>query len=117
MLNMNLSALIAALDSTCRDALEGAAAMCVGHGNHEISIEDYLEKLLDTREMQDIAAQFELSVENLRALLVRRSSEKSSGRTAPVFSPLLIEFLQEAYLLASLELGREQVDVFTLVLA
>ena len=87
MLNMNLSALIAALDSTCRDALEGAAAMCVGHGNHEISIEDYLEKLLDTREMQDIAAQFELSVENLRALLVRRSSEKSSGRTAPVFSP------------------------------
>lgn len=60
--------------------------MCVGHGNHEISIEDYLEKLLDTREMQDIAAQFELSVENLRALLVRRSSEKVPAGP-PLFSP------------------------------
>ena len=117
MINMNLSALIAALDATCRDSLEGAAAMCVSCGGHEISIEDYLEKLLDTREMRDLAAQFELSIENLRSLLSRRSSEKNSGRTAPVFSPLLIEFLQEAYLLASLELGRESVDVFTLVLA
>ena len=87
MINMNLSALIAALDATCRDSLEGAAAMCVSCGGHEISIEDYLEKLLDTREMRDLAAQFELSIENLRSLLSRRSSEKNSGRTAPVFSP------------------------------
>lgn len=117
MINMNLSALIASLDATCRDSLEGAAAMCVSRGGHEINIEDYLEKLLDTREMQELAAQFALSIENLRSLLSRRSSEKNTGRTAPVFSPLLIEFLQEAYLLASLELGREKVDVFTLVLA
>lgn len=117
MINMNLSALIAALDQTCRDSLEGAAAMCVSQGGHEISIEDYLGKLTDTPEMRDLATQFELSLDTLRALLSRRSSESNNSRTAPVFSPLLIEFLQEAYLLASLEMGREKVDVFTLVLA
>lgn len=115
MMNMNLTALIAALDTTCRDALEGAAAMCVSRGGHEIGIEDYLEKLLETREMQDLAVQFSLSLDDLRALLNRRPPERA-GRAAPVFSPLLVEFLQEAYLLASLELGREEVGVLTLVL-
>lgn len=118
MVNMNLSALVAALDTTCRDALEDAAALCVSRGGHEIGLEDYLEKLLDTREMRDLAVQFELSLDRLRSLLGgRRTPEMPHGRTAPVFAPLLIEFLQEAYLLASLELGREQVDVLTLVLA
>ena len=118
MVNMNLSALITALDATCRDALEDAAALCVSRGGHEIGLEDYLEKLLDTREMRDLAAQFDLSLERLRSLFGgRRSPEKPHGRSAPVFAPLLIEFIQEAYLIASLELGREQIDVFTLVLA
>lgn len=117
MTNMNLSSLIAALDSTCRDALEDAAALCVSRGGHEIGIEDYLAKLLDSREMQALAAQFGLSVENLRQNLISRASDRASGRAAPVFSPLLIELLQEAYLLASLELGHNRVDVFTLVLA
>ena len=95
MMNMNLTALIAALDTTCRDALEGAAAMCVSRGGHEISIEDYLEKLLETREMQDLAVQFSLSLDDLRALLNRRPPEKA-GRAAPVFSPLLVEFRLDA---------------------
>ena len=117
MTNMNLSSLIAALDTTCRDALEDAAALCVSRGGHEIGIEDYLAKLLDTREMQALASQFGLSVENLRRDLIRRPADRPSGRTSPVFSPLLIELLQEAYLLAGLELGSNRIDVFTLVLA
>ena len=117
MTNMNLSSLIAALDTTCRDALEDAAALCVSRGGHEIGIEDYLAKLLDTREMQALAAQFGLSVETLRRNLIRRPADRPSGRTSPVFSPLLIELLQESYLLAGLELGSNRIDVFTLVLA
>ena len=118
MTNMNLSSLIAALDTTCRNALENAATVRVSRGGHEIGIEDFLEQLLDTREMQAIAAQFGLSIETLRQLLIRRPSDSPAGRTAaPVFSPLLIEFLQESYLLASLEFGHTRIDVSTLVLA
>ena len=117
MINMNLSALIAALDDACRGALENAANACVGRGGHEISIEDYVEKLLDTQEMQDMIVQFGLSADVLRKQLIRRHLEKSSSRENPVFSPLLVEFLQEAYVLGSLEMQRERVDVFTLILA
>lgn len=117
MLNMNLSALIAALDDTSRDALESAAGACVSRGGHEITVEDYMEKLLDTQELRDIIAQFELSTDRLHTLLSKRSPERTTPQGSPVFSPLLVEFIQEAYLLASLELGREQIDVLTLVLA
>lgn len=117
MLNMNLSSLVAALDEICREALEDAAGACVARGGHEITIEDYFEKLLPSRPMQDILTQFDLSADKIREQLEKRRKNegKSSGR--PVFSPLLVEFLQEAYLLAGLEFKQEKIDVFTLVLA
>jgi type VI secretion system protein VasG len=116
MITMNLSSLIAALDTTCRNSLEEAAGACVARGGCEIGIEDFMERLLPTQEMRDILAQFERSSERIRDLLAAgRRQERSASR--PVFSPLLIGFLQEAYLLASLELGREKVGVGELVLA
>ena len=116
MITMNLSSLVAALDETCRQALEEAAGACVSRGGCEIGIEDFVEKLLPTREMLDILTQFERDPEEMRRLLASaRRQEKSASR--PVFSPLLIGFLQEAYLLASLELRQERVGVGELVLA
>jgi len=113
---MNLSSLVAALDETCREALEEAAGACVSRGGFEIGIEDYMEKLLATQEMSDIFTQFDRSLENMRGLLAR-TVRRETSTSRPVFSPLLIGFLQEAYLLASLELRRDKVGVGELVLA
>ena len=116
MITINLSSLVAALDETCRGALEEAAGACVSRGGHEIGIEDFMEKLLATQEMLDIFTQFERSPEAMGELLrAARAGGRSSSR--PVFSPLLIGFLQEAYLLTSLEFRRENVGVGELVLA
>lgn len=116
MIAMNLSSLVAALDETCRQALEEAAGACVSRGGCEIGIEDFVEKMLPTCEMRDILTQFERDPEAMRRLLAPASrQEKFASR--PVFSPLLIGFLQEAYLLASLELHLERVGVGELVLA
>lgn len=116
MINMNLSALIAALDNTCREALEDAAQGCVSRGGHEIGIEDYMESLLHTDYMRDILEQYELSADRIRELLEKGRKNGGSVSGRPVFSSLLIEFLQEAYLLASLELKQERVDVGVLSL-
>ena len=116
MIAMNLSSLVAALDETCRQALEEAAGACVSRGGCEIGIEDFVEKMLPTSEMRNILTQFERDPEAMRRLLApARRQEKFASR--PVFSPLLIGFLQEAYLLASLELRLERVGVGELVLA
>lgn len=116
MLNMNLSALVAAFDDNCRSALEEAAGACMGRGGHEIGIEDYFEKLMDQQGMLDVLAQFDINAGRIRELLdKRKQGGGSDGR--PVFSPLLIEFLQEAYLLSSLELKQEWIDAGVLALA
>ena len=117
MINMNLSALVEALEPSCREALEEAAGACLSRGGHEIGVEDYFEKLLPLPGMQDILVQFERSPDRLRELLEqgRRKNERASSR--PVFSTLLIEFLQESYLLNSLELRQEHMNVGALVLA
>lgn len=116
MIAMNLSSLVAALDETCRQALEEAAGACVSRGGCEIGIEDFVEKMLPTCEMRNILTQFERDPEAMRRLLApARRQEKFASR--PVFSPLLIGFLQEAYLLASLELRLERVGVGELLLA
>lgn len=117
MLNMNLASLVAALDETARAGLEGAAESCVGRGGQEIGIEDYFEKIQLTRPFQDICGQFGVSLDNVSQSLEkgRKRAGKYTGR--PVFSALLVEFLQEAYLLATLELKAMAVDVGILVLA
>ena len=113
MLNVNLAQLVAILDSGCRQALENSAEACLHRGSHEIGIEDYVESLL-RQQLGDILAQFGISHEKMTSLLKRPQGKSMQER--PVFSPLLVGFLQEAFLLNSLELHREYIDVFTLSL-
>ncbi|MDR1397821.1 MAG: type VI secretion system ATPase TssH [Desulfarculales bacterium] len=113
---MNLSALVASLESSCRSALEEAAGACVNRGGHEITIEDYMEKLISTNMMQDIITQFELNKERLYELLRVSRPQNESSSSRPVFSPLLISYLQESYLLASLEMGYQEINAGILVL-
>ncbi len=116
MANINLAALVASLDASCRDALEAAAVACAGRGGHEITIDDYFESLVSLEEMQRILAQFECSEERFRELLAQGRPVESRQTERPVFSVLLCQFLQEAYLLATLEMHQKYVDVGTLVL-
>jgi type VI secretion system protein VasG len=116
MISMNLSSLVGALDETSREALEEAAGACVSRGGFEIGIDDYMEKLLATQEMTDIFTQFDRSLDTMRGLLAR-TVRREASTSRPVFSPILIGFLQEAYLLASLELRQDKVGVGELVLA
>jgi type VI secretion system protein VasG len=114
---MNLGSLVAALDETARSCLEGAAESCLSRGGQEIGLEDFFEKIQLTKPFEDICLQFEINLDKVRELLEkgRKRAGKYTGR--PVFSVLLVEFLQEAYLLTTLELKAGQIEVGFLVLA
>ncbi|MDR2573367.1 MAG: type VI secretion system ATPase TssH [Desulfovibrio sp.] len=116
MANITLAALVESLDIPCREALESAAVTCAGRGGYEIAIDDYVEALLALEGMRNILAQFERSEERLRELLSKNRPPDGRHTGRPTFSPLLYQFLQEAYLLASLELRQDKVDVGVLVL-
>jgi len=117
MSNVNLQQLIQALDAESRRDLEHAAERCVGRGGSKVLVEDLLLCLLErpqgllSRALQDAGVE----AGELGAVLQMRI-ENSASRN-PVFAPELVQWLQDALLVASLELGQTQVEQGALILA
>ena len=117
MINVDLQQLIQALDAQTRRDLESSAERCVARGAHKILLEDLLLELLErpqgllARALQDA----ELDAGQLRAAL--QSAGENNPSRNPVFAPELVQWLQDALLVANLELGQSQVDQAALILA
>jgi type VI secretion system protein VasG len=122
MLTVDLKALLKRLNSYCTRALEAAAGLCVSRGNYEVAIEHMLLRLIDDpdHDFQLILRHFDIDTSRVQRALQRAMEETRTGNPRrPVFSPLLIEWFQEAWLLASVELNlgeiRSGVLIATLV--
>ncbi|WP_024678225.1 type VI secretion system ATPase TssH [Pseudomonas syringae] len=117
MSNVDLQQLIQALDAETRRDLESSAERCVARGGSKILVEDLLLGLLErpqgllARALQDA----EVDAGELSASLQSRV-EHSASRN-PVFAPELVQWLQDALLVANLELGQTQVEQAALILA
>ncbi|MBB2494252.1 type VI secretion system ATPase TssH [Aquipseudomonas ullengensis] len=117
MINVDLQQLVQALDADTRRDLEGAAERCLQRGGNKILVEDLLLGLLErpqgllARALQDA----EVDAGELASALQPRG-EHSASRN-PVFSAELVQWLQDALLVANLELGQSQVEQAALILA
>jgi type VI secretion system protein VasG len=117
MINVDLQQLIQALDADTRRDLERSAERCVDRGASKVLVEDLLQSLLERgqgllgRALQDAG----ISASELDATLQPRAEHGASRN--PVFAPELIQWLQDALLLANLELGQINVTEGALILA
>lgn len=117
MINVDLQQLVQALDADTRRDLEGAAERCLQRGGQKILVEDLLLGLLERphglllRALQD--AQVDAGV---LARTLQPHGEHSASRN-PVFAAELVQWLQDALLVANLELGQSQVEQAALILA
>ncbi|WP_182018677.1 type VI secretion system ATPase TssH [Vibrio diabolicus] len=119
MININLSSLIQRLHPIAKVALEDAAALAVSEKANEVQIEHYLLSLLErpNSDFDVLLSHFDCS-ENLLRQSVRSTLDtnaKGNG-SKPVFSALLIEWLQESWLVSSLDLSETQIRSGTLLL-
>ena len=111
MLLADPRALLDKLNATTKRALERGAGACVTSRHYEVSPEHVLLALLDDAESDVVVVLDHLRVEAgpLRAALQRALGEQRSGNAGrPVFSPLLLEWLQDAWLYASTELSAQR---------
>ena len=117
MINVDLQQLIQALDAETRRDLERSAEHCVAHGADKVLVEDLMLSLLErpqsllARALQDA----HVSASELSAALQPRIGHSASRN--PVFAPELVQWLQDALLVANLELGRSDVGQAALLLA
>ncbi|CAM3914958.1 type VI secretion system ATPase TssH [Vibrio aquimaris] len=119
MININLSSLIQRLHPIAKVALEDAAALAVSEKANEVQIEHYLLSLLErpNSDFDVLLAHFDCS-ENILRQSIRSTldtSPKGNGGK-PVFSALLIEWLQESWLVSSLDLSQSQIRSGALLL-
>ncbi|MBN3852232.1 type VI secretion system ATPase TssH [Paraburkholderia sp. Ac-20340] len=120
MIRIDLAAIVGKLNPICRHGLEEAASLCISQRGAEVTVSHVLFKLLDTPEndLRIVLGRSGLDVDAVRQALATAFSvqDESSGQY-PAFSPLLVELLQEAWLIGSAELGQSGIRSGTLLLA
>ncbi|PKA77942.1 type VI secretion system protein VasG [Pseudomonas tolaasii NCPPB 2192] len=117
MINVDLQQLINNLTVDARVDLERSSERCVMRGGREVLVEDLLLALLEhpdgvlTRALEDAG----VTTGELHGVL-QPKSENSATRN-PVFAQALVQWLQQALMVAHVELRRHQVDHGALLLA
>lgn len=117
---VNLKSLIARLDNTCRSALEGAAGLCLSRTNYEVEPEHFLLKLTENSETDigSIFRHYEVNQSRIsKDLTIAMDRLKTGNARTPGLSPRLPQWIQEAWLLASVDYGAAQVRSGHLLLA
>ena len=112
MIDISLTALVERLEPACRNALVGATGECVTRTHYEVAIEHALLAMLESPddELRAIVGAFETDWPRLHLCLRRNLKARARGNTGrPVFSPFLVEWLMDAWLIGSIEHGRDSI--------
>ncbi|KHT12505.1 type VI secretion system ATPase TssH [Pectobacterium carotovorum] len=119
MIRIELPTLVERLNPVCRHMLEEAAALCIQHQGAEIRIEHLLLKMLETPlcDVRQILKRAGVDADELSSLLLPSSMDKEFDAGYPSFSPLLVEWLQDSWLLASAEFQHVRLRSGILLLA
>ncbi|WP_417515535.1 type VI secretion system ATPase TssH [Marinobacter sp.] len=120
MIRVELPALIARLNDICRNGLEASAALCISRQGAEITPAHLLFKLLETPFSDVRQILNKAGIDHLEFQPVVAESLNGELQTAepyPSFSPLLIDLLQDAWLLASTELDHRDMRSGAIFLA
>jgi type VI secretion system protein VasG len=108
MMNIDVKSLLDRMNAFCTGALEEAAGLCVSRTHYEVTVEHYLSRLLEEpqSDMTLLLKQVDVDVNALKWTINRDIDTLRTGNSGrPVFSPLLIEWLQDAWLVSSINFG------------
>ena len=112
MMLVDPKSIIKRLTRACTDALQAGAAQCVNARHYEVTLEHVMLALLDNADsdIAFLAMHYDLDPGRLRATLQRSLEELRTGNAGkPTFSPLMLEWLQDAWTQGSVEYGFQKV--------
>lgn len=119
-MNVNLKSLVGRLNDATRNALEGAAGLCLSRTNYDVEIEHILAKLLeqDDTDLHKICAHYEVNVDRLTKDVTASLDRLKSGNSrTPGLSDRIPRWIQDAWLLASVDYGAARVRSGHMVLS
>ena len=120
MITVDIKSLLGRLNPYCTRSLEAAAGMCVSRTHYEVTVEHMFAKLLEEpqADIPLILRHFDIDAGRVQKALEQSLEEFKTGNAAkPVFSPIMMEWFQEAWLLASVDLSENRLRSGALMLA
>jgi type VI secretion system protein VasG len=120
MITVDIKTLLGRLNPFCTRALEGAAGLCVSRTHYEVTVEHVFAKILEEpqSDVSLILRNFDIDPGNVGKVLGQTIEEFRTGNAGkPVFSPLLLEWIQDAWLMASVDLEENRIRSGALLIA
>lgn len=117
MMNVDLQQLIQTLTAATRRDLERSAERCISRGGREVLVEDLLLALLEHHDGLLLRALADAGVEPGELQDTLQPKGETSASHSPVFAPALVLWLQQALMVAHLELRQTEVGHGALLLA
>ncbi|WP_188151036.1 type VI secretion system ATPase TssH [Teredinibacter waterburyi] len=111
MISIDLKSLVGKLNEPCRNALEGAAGLCMSRSHYNVEIEHWLLKLLEVSDSDLVAVleKYEINLGKFAQELNRELDKIKSGNTRqPALSPTIVDLAKNAWMLASVEYAHGQ---------
>ena len=110
MIRIELPTLIAKLNAQSKLALEQAASLCIERQHPEVTLEHFLDVLTDNplSDVRIVLKQANIELDAVKQALASSYAREQSLDSYPAFSPLLVEVLQEAWLLSTTELDQNE---------
>lgn len=120
MVTVDMKGLLLRLNPYCTNQLQAAAGLCVSRTHYEISVEHFLVKILEEprSDVPLILQKFGIEVGKMMKSLEEVLEDYKAGNPGkPVFSPLLLDLVQEAWLVASIDLEERLIRSGAVLLA
>ena len=120
MVTVDIRSLLTRLNDYCTNALQSAASLCVSRTHYEITVEHLVDRFLDDPQSDWplICQRFGLETGRVQKAIEAALEEYKTGSASkPVFSPLLLELLQDSWLIASIDLEEKKVRSGSILLA
>ena len=120
MIAVDMKNLLLRLNPYCTNILQASAGLCISRTHYEVTVEHFLLKTFeDSRsDCSLIARQFDIDPGRIVKILETALEDLKTGNGGkPVFSPLLFDLLQDAWMIASINLDESRIRSGAILLA
>lgn len=108
MINVNLKSLVDKMSPTLRNALEGAAGICINRTHYNVEVEHWLLKLLEAvdSDFSALLQKHEVDVSRVAKQLTSTIEKFKSGSSRPAaLSPAIVDASKNAWMISSVDYG------------
>lgn len=112
MIINDIKSLLLKLNNLCTNSIQESAVYCVNRTNYEITIKHFFYKILVEKnsDIESILNYYNIDIERLKTVLIHDIEELNLGNSSkPVFSPMLIELIQDSWTKSSIDLKQTKI--------